>query len=436
MTSMERADGRHNADCAYDAVVVGAGPAGSATATHLARAGWRVALVDRATFPRDKPCAECLCPSAEPLLQELGVLDELEATRPARRPGFRIYAPDGSRFQGDFAATRDAAGRSFYETGMQVPRARLDTALLGAARRAGTAVYEGWRLGRLERHDGVYVLAPVAGGAPLRARLLVGADGVHSTVARRLDLHVPSRMRKVALVAHLRGIADLSDYVEMHVAGRRYVGIAPLEPDDTEDGRDAGGNEDDGPGMRSRMCNVALVVDETRNGNLLKGRAEAFLLEALATFPGLRGRLDGVTFARRTLTTSRLTVRARRVFGDGLLLVGDATGYYDPFTGEGIYRALRSARLAAEVAREALGRGDLGAAALARYGELYRAEFRGKRTIERIIQSGVQAPPLMDHIAARLRHRPWMADTIVAVTGDFLTPSAVLRPGYLLRLVV
>src|SRR5215468_3268019 len=78
-------------DPVFDVAVVGAGPAGSATATHLARGGWRVVVVDRAVFPRDKPCAESLSPAAEPLLAELGALDEIEATGPARLRGFRIY---------------------------------------------------------------------------------------------------------------------------------------------------------------------------------------------------------------------------------------------------------------------------------------------------------------------------------------------------------
>ncbi len=404
----------------YDVAVVGAGPAGAAAATQLARGGRDVALVDKATFPRHKPCAEYLSPAAEPLLAELDVLDAIEAAHPGRLRGFRIHAPNGRVFQGDFAATRDAAGRSLFETGLAVPRYRLDAAIVAAARRAGAELREGWRLGDLARADGIWRLEPAGGGGEaLRARLLIAADGVHSTVARRLGLHVPGNLRKVALVAHMTGIAGLGAYGEMHIAGRRYVGLAPLQP--AADGD---------------LCNVAMVVDEARDGHALAGRPQDFLLDALATFPRLRDRLERATIARRTLAVSRIHVRAKRRSGEGLLLAGDAGGYYDPFTGEGLDRALRSAQLAAEIALDALATGDLSARALARYDAAQQREFRGKHTIETIIQSAVQAPPLMDHIAAVMNRHPRMADTVVAVTGDFLPPAAVLRPGYLLRLLV
>jgi flavin-dependent dehydrogenase len=402
----------------YDVAIVGAGPAGAASAIHFARAGYRVVVVDRATFPRHKACAEYLSPAAEPLLQSLGIGDLLEAARPNRLRGFRIIAPNGQVFQGDFAATHDAAGQSLFETGLVVSRYHLDAALVTGARRVGATVHENWRLGALERHDGLYHLTPVGGQEPIAAPLLIAADGVHSTIAQRLGLHQPGRMRKIALVAHLRGITGLGDYGEMHVAGRRYVGLAPL----------ASGS------MPS--CNVALVVDEARDGPNIAGHAEDFLLATLRTFPGLSDRLTEITVERRTLAVSRINVQARRIVGEGLLLVGDAAGYYDPFTGEGIYRALRGAALAAQVALPALAAGDLSATRLQPYAALQRQVFQGKRLIETIIQSAVQTPPLMNHIAHILQRRKAMADIIVAVTGDFLPASAVLRPGYLSRLLV
>lgn len=403
----------------FDAAIVGAGPAGSATATHLARAGFRVVAVDKSAFPRHKPCAEYLSPAAEPLLRELGALEAIEETRPSHLRGFRIFAPDGTFFQGDFAATTDEQGHSLFESGLAVPRYRLDAALVDAARAAGAEIRENWRLAQIKYDGKVHMLTPAGEHEPITARMIIAADGLHSTIAQRLGLSIPSRMQKIALVAHMRGIVGLSDYGEMHVANRRYVGLAPLESRAEGD-----------------LCNVAMVVDEGRDGHAIAGRPEAFLIEALQTFPKLRGRLDNLSVTRKTLAISRLNVRTRRLSGDGLLLVGDAGGYYDPFTGEGIYRALRGASLASSVAIEALRNGDLSATALARYDRLQHAEFRGKRIIEAIIQASVQVPPMMNHISWAMRRRKAMADTIVAVTGDFLSPWAVLNPGYLIRLVV
>lgn len=403
----------------YDAAIVGAGPAGSAAAIHLARAGCRVVLLDKAAFPRDKPCAEYLSPAAEPLLRDLGVLDEIAAAHPARLRGFRIHAPNGRCFQGEFAATCDPHGRPYFETGLAVPRLLLDAALVRAAQASGAELRERWRLATLVRDAGVWTLTPAPSGEPVHARLLIAADGVHSTVARRLGLHVGGRLRKIALVAHLCGITDLSDFGEMHVAGRRYVGLAPLDLSEHGD-----------------RCNVAMVVDERRDGPRLAGRPEAFLLEALETFPRLRGRLEHARVVRSTLAVSRLSVRARRLSGDGLLLIGDAGGYFDPFTGEGIYRALRMAQLAAGVVRDALSQGAFNADDLAGYDRLCRAEFRGKRAVEYLIQSAVQVPPLADRLAAVMARQPDLPHKIVAVTGDFLPPAAILRPSFLLRLLV
>ena len=402
----------------YDVAIVGAGPAGSAAATHLARAGWRVALVDRSVFPRDKACAEALSPAVEPLLAELGALECVLADAPARLKGFRVYAPNGRFFRGDYAATRDVAGASIHETGLVVARLRLDAALLAAAKQAGAATREGWRLATLTREEGIWRLRS-APGDELHARLLIAADGVHSTVAQRLGLRETGRLRKVALVAHIRGISGLDDYGEMHVANRRYVGLAPLEAPEV-----------------GSLCNVAMVVDEAREREKLAGRPQPFLLEALHTFPRLQGRLEAMEVVRKTLAISRINVRARRIVADGLLLVGDAAGYYDPFTGEGIYGALASAKLAAGVAGRALAAGSVEQATLVEYQQKHAALFRGKATIEAIIQAAVFAPALMNHIARQMGRHKGMADTLLGVTGDFLPANAVLNPRYLARLVV
>src|SRR3989442_13923673 len=117
----------------WDAVMVGAGPAGSATAAHLARAGARVLLLDRSLFPRDKPCSEYLSPGAAPLLERLGVFAEVARAVHAKLYGMKVVAPGGAVSCGRFA------GRYSFA----LPRTTLDTILLENAARAGAVVREG-----------------------------------------------------------------------------------------------------------------------------------------------------------------------------------------------------------------------------------------------------------------------------------------------------
>jgi flavin-dependent dehydrogenase len=447
----------------YDAVIVGAGPAGATAAILLARQGYRVGLIDKATFPRDKACAEYMSPAIEGVLKRLGVLQQVEAARPAHLRGFDIYSPGGRSFRADFAGITRDDGKPYYEYGLALPRSVFDHLLVEQARRRGVTVLEGTRLHdfQVERVGSrqvsvsakvqmaqaarvrepqayvsretlvspnvsreTYAAAQVEGNGAaakptLRARLLVAADGVHSLIARRLGVQQPSaRHRKIALVTHMRGIGGLGLYGEMHVGRGRYVGLAPLEPPEVGD-----------------LCNVAVVVDESEAPGLA-GRVDAFFDEALQGFPALAGRLAEARRVKAILAVSRLAVSARCFSADGVMLVGDATGFYDPFTGEGLYRALRGAELLAGVAGAALAAGDCSARRLSAYDRVHRREFRGKRLVEHIVQELIARPWLCEYVAGRFARRKPLADTIMGVTGDFLPPARVLSPVYVAKLLL
>lgn len=434
-----------------DVAIVGAGPAGSATAILLARQGYRVGLIDKATFPRDKSCAECMSPAIEGILDRLGVLEQVEAAHPAHLPGFDIYSPGGRVCRGDYGGIAAPDG-SYHQHALALPRYLFDHLLVERARSEGVEVLEGTRLqeyqvegagsrqvavsATVQTTQSALVARPsgdgLSGGkasaserkaspssATLRARLLVAADGVHSLIARRLGVHRPStRHRKIALVTHMRGIRDLGVYGELHVGRGLYAGLAPLEPPEIGD-----------------LCNVSIVVDE-RESKRLAGRVEAFFDESLQTFLALAPRLGDARRTKGILAISRLAVSAQHISADGVMLVGDATGFYDPFTGEGIYRALRGAELLAEVAGAALAADDCSAARLSAYDRLHRREFAGKRLVEHIVQGMVARPWLSDRVASRLARSKRLADTMIGVTGDFLPPSRVLSPFYMARLVL
>ena len=403
-----------------EVVIVGGGPAGSATAWYLARAGVDVLIVDRARFPRDKPCAEYLSPQASRILEAMGALDPVERSGAAQLGGMMVRAPNGERFTGDFAA--EHGFRGFRDRGLALRRRVLDAILLDRARIAGARVGEGTQVVDVVRDArgrtvGVSVREPTGGTRTLAARLVVGADGLRSVVARRLGLARRARWpRRVALVTHYHGVRGLDGRGEMHVTRSGYLGLA-----------DVGAGE----------TNVALVIP-ARRALGIGARGEAYLERWISRDPHLADRFAGATRVSPVLATGPFASAARRGWAPGAALVGDAADFFDPFTGEGIYAALRGGEMVGPFIVDALGASDARGAdrALAAYDAARRAEFEGKWLVERFVGAAVACAPLMNRAAHVLSRRKDMADLLVGVTGDFVPPRAILRPGFLFRLLL
>ncbi|HWC44833.1 MAG TPA: hypothetical protein VG868_01855, partial [Casimicrobiaceae bacterium] len=138
------------------------------------------------------------------------------------------------------------------------------------------------------------------------------------------------------------------------------------------------------------------------------------------------------------VATGPFAARARRAWAPGAALVGDAADFFDPFTGEGIYAALRGGEMLAPFILRALGAESLGSAdrALEEYDALRRREFGGKWIVEWIIGAVVGSPRLMNRCARILATRKDMADLLVGVTGDFVPARSVLNARYLMSLFV
>lgn len=399
-----------------DVLVAGAGPAGSATAILLARAGFSVLVVDRAAFPRDKACSEYMSPEAVRILNRLGVVQTLERAGAFPLEGMKVTGPRGATAHGRFAA---AGHHPFRPTGLSISRRILDHELLLASRAAGAAVLERTRVEEL-----LYECGGVAGAVvrdcngrrrTLRARLTVGADGLRSVVAQRMGRRHRGRSRRVAFVAHVAGVADMGPSAELHFRDHAYMGLNQIGHDQT---------------------NVALVVPSDRAAHA-RGGVERFFLETLGEFPGVRERVAAGEVVRPILATGPFAVRSARVIAPGVLLVGDAADFFDPATGDGIFCALRGAELVADTAAAALSQdGPVTVDRLAQYPRMRRRIFSGKRLLEHMIEYALGFPRVFDWGVSRLGRHESMAHTVIGLAGGFVPVREVLNPVFLARMVL
>jgi flavin-dependent dehydrogenase len=403
--------GRFNGGFDAEVIVVGGGPGGSATATLLAAAGHRVLLLDKARFPRHKACSEFINPAAVQILHELGMDDALAEAQPHRTEGMMIHAPDGQRFLVDFPAVQPG------QTALGLSRFRLDQLLLQGADQAGAMVQQGAHVRDIICQAGrvVGVEATIDGVRELiRAPVVSGADGRHSTVSRCLGLDAPVRWpRRTGLVAHYRGVTGLDRWGELHVGLGAYAGLATLE---------------DG------LTNVAYVAGAQAVAER-STTLETFFERGLEQIPAVAAKLAGAERIGRIRGMGPMAHRTRQVTGDGVLLIGDAASFLDPFTGEGIYEALRAAQLAAPVVSAALRTGDTSAEALAPYRARRRRAFTAKRHVCWIVQGFIHTPPLMNYLTHRLDQRDELRQTLSGVMGDFKPAGAALSPRFLARLL-
>jgi menaquinone-9 beta-reductase len=342
----------------HDVIVIGGGPAGSVMAWSLAKRGVRVAVVERATFPREKVCGDFVEPAGLRILDAMGCRPALQASSPLPITSTRVYFGPRLGYRG--AIPYYDAKNGLPPFGYVVPRHILDHHLLERARAVSATIYEGCAAARIRREDGLIHLDARTGRTnfTLTSRLIVGADGTESLVARTFGLAQTDRAHiSIAQRAYVEGVSVEGGEATVWFDEDIVPGYGWMFPM-------SGGRANVGVGILSETCH--------RHGHSVP---KAFV----AAIERLRIRHPGCT---RIKLISKPIGGLVKMYGgagsnhfDGGVLIGDAGSFADPMTGEGITQGMESALIASSTVLHALERARFDAASLSSFEQDFRRYF-------------------------------------------------------------
>ncbi|MEM6522791.1 MAG: geranylgeranyl reductase family protein [Bacteroidota bacterium] len=400
----------------FDIAIVGAGPAGSSAAIKLAKSGLKIAVIDQASFPRDKICGDAL---SVDVVNQLGMLSPELASEFERlsekipSQGVSIFAPNGKQVNIPFV------NKGVNKCGYVIPRIKFDNLLFRQLNKfPNVENFENQKISEIKKtQNGVKVLGE---NFSISCPLIIGADGAHSVVNKHLgNIRVDKDHYSAGLRVYYKNVHGFNDgnYIELYffkdiLPG--YLWIFPLPNN----------KANVGIGMLSstvskKRVNLKVVLNKLlRSHPLLKDRFKKSIpLETVKGF-GLP-----------------LGSKKRSISGERFLLTGDAAGLIDPFSGEGIANAIRSGRVAAEHAISCFATNNFSEGFNKAYDkEIYSRMWREFK-ISRGLQNLCKYPGLFNFIVNKANQSKYLTELLTQALAEIDVKQVLTKPGFYLRLL-
>jgi len=371
----------------YDVIIIGAGPAGSTVSTLLARAGLRALLLEKSHFPREKLCGEFIRPECLNVFDRLGVTERMFAAGASIVREWTLFAPDGRGVKAQMEWIADGHGY-----GIGISRARMDSILLDCAREAGVEAIEGFHVSpRLRRENGMSLIEGTTDGETVQefsAPIVIDASGRNGAFSNLTEGddgagRQPSRLegsRLFGCEVHLRSVEGMEGIGELFFYRNGYGGLSSVE------------------NGRTNLC--FMTTEATLRE--AKGDREKLLDLTMRSNPVARRRLQNAVIEGEWHGAGPITYGRGRPT-PGVISIGDAGAFIDPFTGSGILLALSSAELAAQVISQALSEGVSDLSVIAkRYDKLHRARFAWLFRFCALLRAGAFNPTARNALAFAL----------------------------------